>query len=322
MITIPEYHLFEKAMDYLRQVPYNVTPQSLYNASSLYDTLIADPTSPVDECYDLKVYHHFIDTGKQARIEEEQLARALHDFAINKELKKFLKQYDPLTVVGVMGGHQLKRTDSTFKEIVLLSKRLTELGSLMVSGGGPGAMEATHLGAWLAGRTTDEVDEAIQIILPAPTFHDAGWITTALEVMRRFPQTKYRSLGIPTWLYGHEPSTPFATDIAKFFDNSVREDTILTVPYGGIIYTPGSAGTMQEVFQEAVQNHYLSFELSSPMIFLGKHFWTEEQPVYPFLEQLISMGKYKNLLLSLTDSDDEIVETLMTFRQYAPKKSF
>ena len=66
-------------------------------------------------------------------------------------------------------------------------------------------------------------------------------------------QTKYVSLGIPTWLYGHEPSTPFATHIAKYFVNSVREDTILTVAYGGIIFTPGSAGTLQEIFQEAVQ---------------------------------------------------------------------
>ncbi|MBR3456443.1 MAG: LOG family protein [Bacteroidaceae bacterium] len=321
MITLPDYHVLEKAVGYLKEVPYDVTPQSLYNALSLYDTLIADPTSPPEECYDLKVYQHFIDNGKHARKEAEQLGRSLHDFAIYKEMNKYLKQFNPLTVVGVMGGHQLKRTDATFKEIVLLSKRLTELGSLMVSGGGPGAMEATHLGAWLAGRTNEEVDEALKMLLTAPTFHDEGWITTALEVMRQFPQTKYHSLGIPTWLYGHEPSTPFATEIAKFFVNSVREDTILTVAYGGIIYTPGSAGTMQEVFQEAVQNHYMSFELSSPMIFLGKKFWTEEQPVYPFLQQLISMGKYRNLLLSLTDSDDEVVETLMDFRKNARMKS-
>ena len=180
-------------------------------------------------------------------------------------------------------------------------------------------MEATHMGAWMAGRTMEEVDEAIQIVQPSPTFKDEGWITTALEVMRRFPQQQYRSLGIPTWLYGHEPSTPFATDIAKFFDNSIREDTILTIAYGGIIYTPGSAGTMQEVFQEAVQNHYLSFELSSPMIFLGTRFWTEEMPVYPFLQQLITMGKYKNLLLSITDSDEQVIQTLIDFRQKTKK---
>ena len=134
-------------------------------------------------------------------------------------------------------------------------------------------------------------------------------------MIRRFPQERYRSLGLPTWLYGHEPSTPFATDIAKWFDNSIREDSILTIAFGGIVFTPGSAGTMQEVFQEAVQNHYLSFGLSSPMIFFGKHFWNEEMPVYPFIQDLVRKGKYKNLLLTLTDSSEEAVAQLLEFRK-------
>ena len=128
------------------------------------------------------------------------------------------------------------------------------------------------------------------------------------------------SLGIPTWLYGHEPSTPFATHIAKFFENSVREDSILTLAYGGLIYTPGSAGTMQEIFQEAVQNHYLSFGFASPMVFMGKQFWTEELPVYPLLEQLMNSGKYKNLLLTITDDLDEIVMVIKDFHQSSTTK--
>ena len=132
--------------------------------------------------------------------------------------------------------------------------------------------------------------------------------------MERFPQEKYHSLGIPTWLYGHEPSTPFATHIAKFFENSIREDNILTLAYGGIIYTPGRAGTLQEIFQDAVQNHYLSLGLSSPMIFMGKKFWTEEMPVYPLLESMAMTGKYHNLILSITDDPEEIVEQLENFR--------
>lgn len=314
MITLPENNVLNKTIEYLQEVPFNVNPKQLYNANTLYDAMIENPNASLDECHDQKVYRHFIEKGKSARTEQEQLARSLHDFSINKAMRRFLKKIDPLTVVGVMGGHQLKRTDASFKGIVLLSKKLTEMGTTMVSGGGPGAMEATHLGAWMAGRNEEEVEEAMQILRSAPSFKDNGWVNTALEVMRRFPQTQYRSLGIPTFLYGHEPSTPFATDIAKFFINSVREDTILTVAYGGIIYTPGSAGTMQEVFQEAVQNHYLSFELSSPMIFLGKEFWTEEQPVYPFLQNLMAKGKYKNLILSLTDSSEEVIDTLMKFR--------
>ena len=175
-------------------------------------------------------------------------------------------------------------------------------------------MEATHLGAWMAGRSTEEVDDALKLMAVAPSYKDAKWLSTAWLVIKLYPQKQYHSLGIPTWLYGHEPSTPFATHIAKFFENSIREDDILTLAYGGIIYTPGSAGTLQEIFQDAVQNHYLSLGLSSPMIFMGRKFWTEEMPIYPLLESLAETGKYQNLLLSISDDIDEIVEELMRFR--------
>jgi hypothetical protein len=71
---------------------------------------------------------------------------------------------------------------------------------------------------------------------------------------------------------------------------------------------------MQEIFQEAVQNHYLSFGYASPMIFMNKQYWTEEMPVYLLMEHLVKTGKYKNLLMSLTDSTDEIVKTILEFR--------
>ena len=185
----------------------------------------------------------------------------------------------------------------------------------MLRGGGPGAMEATHLGAWMAGWNDSELDDALAMMVPSPSFKDAGWLRTAFDVIDKYPQQEFVSLGIPTWLYGHEPSTPFATHIAKFFENSLREDNILTLAFGGTIYAPGSAGTLQEIFQEAVQNHYLSFGFASPMIFLGKRFWTEEIPVYPLVEHLMETGKYKNLLLTLTDDIDEVVTTLQQFSQ-------
>jgi predicted Rossmann-fold nucleotide-binding protein len=151
----------------------------------------------------------------------------------------------------------------------------------------------------------------------APLYTHPLWLSTAWQVHNKYPNLGYTSLGVPTWLYGHEPSTPFATHIAKYFDNSIREDSILTIAFGGIVFTPGSAGTMQEVFQEAVQNHYLSYGLSSPMIFLGRQFWDEEIPVYPFLENLIEKGRYKNLDLALTDTWQDAVQELLRFRNFA-----
>ncbi|MBQ5870810.1 MAG: hypothetical protein IIW69_00115, partial [Bacteroidaceae bacterium] len=71
-----------------------------------------------------------------------------------------------------------------------------------------------------------------------------------------------------------------------------------------------SAGTLQEIFQEAVQNHYLTFGYSSPMVFLDKTFWTEEVPIWPLLTRLVETGKYKNLILCLTDNDDEVERVL------------
>jgi predicted Rossmann-fold nucleotide-binding protein len=133
--------------------------------------------------------------------------------------------------------------------------------------------------------------------------------------MRKYPRKEaYHSLGIPTWLYGHEPATPFASDIAKYFQNSIREDLLLTIAKGGIIYSTGSAGTVQEIFQDAAQNHYQTFGYASPMVFLGKDFFTKEIPVYPFLQDLMARGKFKNLILSLADSPEEAVAAIKAFK--------
>ena len=244
------------------------------------------------------------------------MARTLHDHGIFAALGEFFRVHNYLKFIGVMGGHALLRTDSMYRQIVFLSKRLTEQGFFMLSGGGPGAMEATHLGAWMAGYSDDEVEDALRIMSATPKFGDSTWLSTAYEVIRKYPQTRYVSLGIPTWLYGHEPSTPLATHIAKFFDNSIRENYILTLPFGGIIYTPGSAGTLHEIFQDAEQNHYLSYGFPSPMIFLGTKFWTEEMPAYPLIQALAEKGKYKNLPLALTDDSEEIMQKLIDFQNY------
>ena len=166
-----------------------------------------------------------------------------------------------------------------------------------------------------AGRTDEELSEAIELLSVAPSFRNEGWLATSFEVRRRWPQEKYESLGVPTWLYGHEPATPFATHIAKYFDNSIREDGILTIAKGGIIYSPGSAGTLQEIFQDAVQNHYLSFGYASPMIFLDSDYWTKQIPVYPLLEELLSKGRYKNLILTLSDDEADVIAEIRKFTE-------
>ena len=316
MISAVNVKVLDGITDYFQSVPYDVTRKSLYSAQELYDGFDWHDPATFDTCFDTRVYRHFMDTGKRASLAVESLARTLHDHGIHLAMDEFFKVYDSHQCVGIMGGHALQRTSPGFRQVAYISKRLTEMGFYMLSGGGPGAMEATHLGAWMAGRSEAELDDALAMLAGAPSFHDARWLATAMQVIERYPQEQgYVSLGVPTWLYGHEPTTPLATHVAKFFENSIREDSILTLAYGGIIYTPGSAGTMQEVFQDAVQNHYLSFGFASPMIFVGRQFWTQEMPVYPFLQRMVESGKYKNLLLSLTDGPDEIIAELTRFQK-------
>ena len=316
MITNTNFANYEPLINHLKSVIFDVSRSKLYSAEELYEGYTPEQPSSKETCFDKRVYNHYLEKGKQTNDFNESMARTLHDHAIYAALGEFVRTHDFRRWVGVMGGHALKRTDSMYHQIVFISKRLTEQGFYMLSGGGPGAMEATHVGAWMAGYNDDEVEDALRILSAAPKYDDNPWLTTAFEVMNKYPQTQYVSLGIPTWLYGHELTTPFATHIAKFFENSIRENLILTLPFGGIIYTPGSAGTMQEIFQDAVQNHYLSFGFSSPMIFLGTQFWTEEIPIYPLLQQLMGKGRYKNLGLDLTDETDDVIQKLSDFQDY------
>lgn len=301
--------------NYMEFVPYITTMTGLYTADLLYDGFNTYDPSSLYTCYDRQVYEHFIETGKRTDNPLELLSRTIHDHCIVHHLNEFLMRYDKKKVVGVMGGNAMKRTDEAYRKIVLFSKTLTEHGSLMVSGGGSGAMEATALGGMMAGRSEEEVDDALRMLAAAPCIKDEGYLKTSFEVRDKYPQLEgYEVLTIPTWLYGHEPTTPFASHIAKLFENSIREDTLLTVAYGGIVFAPGSAGTMQEIFQEATQNHYLTFGFASPMVFLDSEFWTSSMPAYKMLKKLSDSGRYENLLLSLVDKPEEVVDVIEKFQ--------
>ena len=86
---------------------------------------------------------------------------------------------------------------------------------------------------------------------------------------------------------------------------------LLAIAKHGVIYAPGSAGTIQEIFQDAAQNHYGTFEMASPMVFFGRRYWTEEKPVYPLLEGLAAGRQYGDLL-TITDDVDEVVDFIAT----------
>ena len=294
------------------EMPFNTYPNGLYSKDTLYKYFNHRHPESYLHTFDKIVYDYYKASLKENSI-KDTLAFRLHDHSITDSLHAFINNYDERTRLAIMGGHRFKRTDAMYMQIARLSKTLTELGYLMLSGGGPGAMEATHFGAWMAGRKEEELMDAANILAQAPVYSDERWLATAFEVMETYPFPEYQSLGIPTWHYGHELPTPFATHIAKYFENSVREEGLLGLAKGGVIFSPGSAGTMQEVFQDLAQNHYESYGFASPMVFLDTHFWTESFPVYPIIEKMAQKGDLHNLNLGLYDDNQSVAAHLERF---------
>jgi predicted Rossmann-fold nucleotide-binding protein len=169
-------------------------------------------------------------------------------------------------------------------------------------------MEATNLGAYFAGKPHEDLLKAIGILQQAPHYTNKDFNQKALDVLEEFPEGN-ESLAIPTWFYGHEPSNLFASHIAKYFSNSIREDTLLAISLYGIVCAPGSAGTTQEIFMDATQNHYGTFNYYSPMVFLGHKRYEIDTLIFPLLKQL-SWGKEYSKLLFLTDEPTEILAWL------------
>lgn len=121
------------------------------------------------------------------------------------------------------------------------------------------------------------------------------------------------SIAIPTWLYGHEPPTPLATSFAKYFENSIREDGLLAVAHHGVLYARGSAGTIQEIFQDAAQNYYKSVNYFSPMVFLDfGEYWSVKRPVKLMLEGILD--EEQESLVCFARDVREAEEAIVSFR--------
>ncbi|MGI9646091.1 MAG: LOG family protein, partial [Ilumatobacteraceae bacterium] len=224
----------------------------------------------------------------------DALARRLHDHAIDNGLADHLAAHPD--VVAVMGGHSVARGSAAYRTVVELGRALTRDGWHVATGGGPGAMEAANLGAWLAPRPDDALDDALSILAAEVDYRRAdAYLEVGQRVLDRYPDGA-PSLAVPTWFYGHEPTNQFATHVAKYFANSIREDGLLAIATRGVVFAPGSAGTTQEVFQDATQNHYDVFGVVSPMVFLGSTFWREELPAEPLLRRLAGDRPYADLI--------------------------
>ena len=306
--------------------PYPTHPATLYTPEDLAFGFVPDGFSGM---YDTLVYDHFRAHGGAAPDIREAIAQRLHDAGIDNALGKALAAWVDVHgthgAVGIMGGHAVPRGSGAYRKAALLARHLAGAGRLIVTGGGPGVMEAGNLGAFLAPRPADELSTAIDMLSVAPDFLDHDpYTAAALAVREAFPQPAAAvqdvvgrlargGLALPTWLYGHEPANLFAGQIGKYFSNAVREDSILRLSRGGIVFAPGWAGTVQEVFQAATKTFYRTDGPSGAFVFLGVEHWAA-LPVVALLKPLLERSPYgdQSDLIVVTDSLDEAMAALAT----------
>ncbi|MBQ1093063.1 LOG family protein [Streptomyces sp. B93] len=255
---------------------------------------------------DARAYDWFQRTKADRDIYASTL-RAVHDDAISDALDELLLG---ARVVGVMGGHAMARGTEAYAGAARLGRELARAGLTVATGGGPGAMEAANLGAYAAPHDDAMLPEALELLAKAPGFTPSitDWARTAFEVRARWPRGG-RSVGIPTWFYGHEPPNPFASHLAKYFANATREDGLLARCTAGVIYLPGAAGTVQEIFDNATPNYYESRGEPTPMVLVDRAHWTERLPAWPLLRSL-ARERSMEAQIALVDRIEEVPEAL------------
>jgi predicted Rossmann-fold nucleotide-binding protein len=284
--------------------PYDVRPGRLYTRDYLMQGW--HPGADHSVTLDGRIYAYVKAHGGRAPDMDEGLAQRTHDHFIDVALVRYLMEIGR-PVLGIMGGSDTVAADPNYRRVVGLAAALTRRGYLIVGGGGLGVMEAANLGGYLADRTDTDRADAVDALAAAPPWDTdpAGYMGVADEIRDRFAPGG-ESLAIPTWVTSGEPISQFASHIAKYFSNSIREDGMLAVATAGIVFAPGGAGTMREIFQDAAQNAYRTFG-RSPMAFLDTQHYCVETGLYPALQRQAERLGFADLL-SVSDEPTQILD--------------
>ena len=200
-------------------------------------------------------------------------------WAIFKIMGEFVNGFERMSKIGpcvsIFGSARTKEEDPYYKLAVSISKSISEAGYGIITGGGPGIMEAGNRGANLAGGTS----VGLNIDLPFEQ-HDNPYIDNDKSL-----------------------------DFDYFF---VRK--VMFVKYSqGFVVMPGGFGTLDELFEAItlIQTHKIG---KFPIILVGSDFWTGLMDwVKGTMLKIGNISPEDLNLIKIVDTEKEVVEIIDSF---------
>ena len=201
-------------------------------------------------------------------------------WAIFKIMGEFVNGFEKMSQIGpcvsIFGSARTKPEDDYYKLSTEVATSIVKAGYGVITGGGPGIMEAGNKGANLAGGTS----VGLNIELPFEQ-HNNPYIDSDKSL-----------------------------DFDYFF---VRK--VMFLKYSqGIVVMPGGFGTLDELFEAItlIQTHKIE---RFPVILVGKTFWSGlmEWIKLTLLERYETISAKDLDLIHLVDTSDEVIEILDAF---------
>jgi len=223
-----------------------------------------------------------INVARQRQWKESQ---AHSSWQIFKIMAEFVDGFEALSKMGpcisIFGSARTQPGNPYYEIAVEISKRLAEEGFGIITGGGPGIMEAANKGASIAGG---------------------------------------KSVGLNIDLPFEQHANPFIDrDKSLQFDFFFVRKVMFVKYSQGFIMMPGGFGTMDEFFEVATLIQTGKFK-ESPMILVGKSYWQGllKWMKETMGEQEKNINMQDLDLLQLFDTAEEVVTFLLDFYKNKP----
>ncbi len=201
-------------------------------------------------------------------------------WAIFKIMGEFVSGFEKMSKIGpcvtIFGSARTKSDNKYYLLAEKIAKRIVESGYGVITGGGPGIMEAGNKGAHLGGGTS----VGLNIELPFEQ-HFNPYIDSDKNL-----------------------------DFDYFF---VRK--VMFVKYSqGFVVMPGGFGTLDELFEAItlIQTHKIE---KFPIILVGTEFWTElmDWIKKTLLKEFGNISEKDLDLINLVDTEEEVINILDSF---------